>query len=402
MRSTRWLAIAALSVFGVLAVIGAAPDSAEAQSYDAAETETVELINAYRQENGLGTLSLSSPLSVASERHSEDMGTYGFFAHDTAQSSYYEPGWGHSERVAQEGYDYDTFTAENLAYGQATPQEVFEAWRNSPGHNAAMLGDYSVVGIGLVNIGGVPYWTTVFGAEVDPSAQPVGAAPSSSGEAADAAIEEESAQAGQYDNAPQDEAAADEQYDNAANETEPAAAEEQYDDAPAATDEAAAAEQYDEAAEPDTSASDQYQANADRFRAAADQYGEEARQAEAEIAALRAAQSQPTAQPAPSAAAASAPTTAPASAPVSAPASVGAVSAEPQISAPASAAQEIPVAVVEDPAAVQSAGQSEQPSEAMASVGMTVLPDTGGLPLGGVLVAALVACTLVAARRFVS
>jgi hypothetical protein len=68
----------------------------------------------------------------------------------------------------------------------------------------------------------------------------------------------------------------------------------------------------------------------------------------------------------------------------------------------------MPVPSVEDPAAVKSAGQpgegsgegSERPSEAMASVGMTVLPDTGGLPLGGVLGAALVVCLLVTARRF--
>lgn len=383
MRSTRWLVVALLSVFGVLAVVGATPERAEAQSYEAAEIETVELINAYRQENGLGTLSLSSPLSVASERHSEDMGTYGFFAHDTVQSSYYAPGSSHSERIAQEGYDYNTFTAENLAYGQATPQEVFEAWRNSPGHNAAMLGDYAVIGIGLVNVGGVPYWTTVFGAEVDPSAAPVGSAPSSGGAAPAEAPQEEpttsepTAQAVQYDNA------ASEQYEEA--EIEPVAS----------------GEQYDEAEEPAaTSAADQYLENADRLRAAAAQYGEEAQQAEAEIAALQAAQQQPaTPQATPEA-------------PIE---TVGAVSPEPQVSAPTSAAQEIPVPEIEDPAAVEtSSGQpdgdtdegagggagegSESPSEAMASVGMTVLPDTGGPPLGALLGTALVVCVLVTAR----
>lgn len=417
MHRARWLAITILSVFGVFALLGGTPERAEAQSYEAAEVEVIELINAYRQENGLGTLSLSSPLSVASERHSEDMGTYGFFAHDTAQSSYYQPGWGHSERIAQEGYEYDTFTAENLAYGQATPQEAFEAWRNSPGHNAAMLGDYSVVGVGLVNVGGVPYWTTVFGAEVDPSAQPVGAAPSS-GEAAPAE-EDPTAQAGQYDNAQQTDTVADEQY--AQQPPEQSNAGEQYGSAPDAaeasaveqygtpdgSEEAAAVEQYDDADDtpvPDeagTSAADQYRANAERLEAAANQYGEEARQAEAEIAALQAAQNQPPADPATPAAASSA------AAPVS---SVGAVSPEPQISAPASAAQEIPVPSVEDAAMAQSAGQSaegsggqsERPSETMASVGMTVLPDTGGIPVGGVLGAAtaIVAGGLFARRIF--
>ncbi|MGH3090385.1 MAG: CAP domain-containing protein, partial [Rubrobacteraceae bacterium] len=102
-------AIAILAVFGCFAVLGV-PDRAGAQTYDAAELEAVELINAYRQENGLGTLSLSAPLSVASERHSEDMGIYGFFSHDTVESSYYPVGSSHAERAAQEGYGYDTFT----------------------------------------------------------------------------------------------------------------------------------------------------------------------------------------------------------------------------------------------------------------------------------------------------
>jgi uncharacterized protein YkwD len=397
MHRTRWLAIAIILAFGVFASLGVT--RAEAQSYDSAEMETVELINAYRRENGLGALSLSSPLSVASERHSEDMGTYGFFSHDTVQSSYYEPGWGHSERIAQEGYDYDTFTAENLAYGQATPQEVFEAWRNSPGHNAAMLGDYTVVGIGLVNVGGVPYWTSVFGAEADPSAQPVGAAPSSGGTTP---VEEPTAQADQYDNAQTTDNAAGEQYEEEA-EIEPVASAEQYDapegDTPESADEAAVAEQYagggstPESA--DTSGADQYRANAERLRAAADQYGEEARRAKEEIAALRAERSQPPATPA---------TETPAE-------SAGTVSPEPQIAAPTSAEQEIPAPSVEDAGAAGSAGRSEEasevssghsekPSEAMAAVGMVVLPDTGGPPLGSILGAALVVCVLAGARRF--
>jgi hypothetical protein len=423
-------------VFGVFVVfLGGAPEKAEAQSYEAAEVETVELINAYRQENGLGALSLSAPLSVASERHSEDMGTYGFFSHDTVQSSYYQPGSGHAERAAQEGYDYNTFTAENLAYGQATPQEVFEAWRNSPGHNAAMLGDYSVVGIGLVNIGGVPYWTTVFGAEVDPSASPVGSAPTSGEEptAETPAEEEPPAQAEQYED-PATEAeptTSADQDDDPEIEIEPAASEDQYDDAPNATDEEAfASDQYDDTAAsdqydaPETSAADQYLENAEELRAAANQYGEEARQAEAGIAALQSEQPQPTATPAatptaaPTDTAPEAPVAGPAATPTAtaaeAPASsVGAVSPEPQTSAPASAEQEIPVPSVEDPAVVESSGQSgessgessgegsERPSEAMASIGMTVLPDTGGLPLGGILGAALVVCLLVTARRFI-
>ena len=139
MRASRWAAIAFLLV--VWGLVLGIPGEASAQSYDAEESRFLELINAYRQENGLEPLLLSAPLSVASERHSEDMGTYGFFSHTSVQSSYYPAGSGHVERIAQEGYDYNTYTSENVAYGQATAEEVFEAWRVSPGHNANMLGD---------------------------------------------------------------------------------------------------------------------------------------------------------------------------------------------------------------------------------------------------------------------
>lgn len=166
MRTSRWVFVAILSLFFVLGPAG----TVWAQSYDSEEQQFLELINQYRQQNGLDPLLLSSPLSVASERHSEDMGAYGFFSHTTQASSYYPVGANHVVRIAQEGYDYNTYTAENLAYGQTSAQEVFEAWRTSPEHNVNMLGDYAVIGIGLVWTNGTPYWTTDFGAYVDPSA----------------------------------------------------------------------------------------------------------------------------------------------------------------------------------------------------------------------------------------
>lgn len=180
MRRARWISIAVLSLLFVVGPAGIA----QAQSYEPEEQQFLELINQYRAENGLEPLALSTPLSVASERHSEDMGTYGFFSHTTQGSSYYPVGSGHPERISQEGYDYNTYTAENLAYGQTTAAEVFEAWRISPGHNVNMLGDYSVIGIGLAWVNGTPYWTTVFGAYVDPSVSGGGASTDETAEAA--------------------------------------------------------------------------------------------------------------------------------------------------------------------------------------------------------------------------
>lgn len=144
-------------------------------AYDAEELEFLALINEYRAENGLGKLVLSDDLTVAAERHNEDMGEFGFFAHDTAQSSYYSPGSEPWDRMSAEGYDYNAFKGENLAAGYETAEEAIAAWKESPSHNSAMLdGNYRVMGISRLEVEGSPfgwYWTTDFGSFVDASAR---------------------------------------------------------------------------------------------------------------------------------------------------------------------------------------------------------------------------------------
>ncbi|HSL00362.1 MAG TPA: CAP domain-containing protein [Rubrobacteraceae bacterium] len=168
--------IAALLVGSVFAA-----RDADATTYDAEELRVLRLINDYRQNNGLEPLLLSDTLSVASERHSEDMGERDFFAHNTASSSYYPAGAEPWDRMEAEGYTYNTYKGENIAAGYDTAEEAFQAWRDSPSHNAAMLdGNYRVVGVGRVNVPGSGfgwYWTTDFGAKVDPTAHEPGEEP---------------------------------------------------------------------------------------------------------------------------------------------------------------------------------------------------------------------------------
>lgn len=174
-----WVAVLAALLAGS---VFAARD-ADATSYDAEELRVLRMINDYRQDNGLEPLLLSDTLSVASERHSEDMGERGFFAHNTASSSYYPAGTAPWNRMEAEGYNYNTYKGENIAAGYETAEEAFQAWRNSPSHNAAMLdGNYRVVGVGRVNVPGSGfgwYWTTDFGAKVDPTAHAPGEQPPS-------------------------------------------------------------------------------------------------------------------------------------------------------------------------------------------------------------------------------
>jgi len=172
----RWMVVAVAAV--LISVLAASESGSAATTYDSEELQFLRLINEYRQENGVGPLILSDTLAVAAERHSKDMGEYGFFAHNTAASSYYQVGSQPWDRMAAEGYDYNTIRGENLATGTETAEERFQAWRESPSHNAAMLdGRYRVIGIARVYVPGGRhswYWTTDFGGAIDPSSHAPG------------------------------------------------------------------------------------------------------------------------------------------------------------------------------------------------------------------------------------
>ena len=178
-----WVILATLAL--LVAGIAGFGQSADADSYDTEELQFLELINGYRQENGLRPLVLSDTLAVAAERHSEDMARYSFFAHITAASSYYRAGDEPWDRMEAEGYDYNTYKGENIAVGYETAEEAFRAWQESPSHNRAMLDDrYRVVGIARINdpdsVHGW-YWTTDFGGTLDPTSHKPGEDPRSGG-----------------------------------------------------------------------------------------------------------------------------------------------------------------------------------------------------------------------------
>jgi hypothetical protein len=67
----------------------------------------------------------------------------------------------------QMGYTYNTWRGENLVAGTETAQYAFNLWKDSPGHNANMLGShYTVIGIARAfsptsDYGW--YWATEFG-----------------------------------------------------------------------------------------------------------------------------------------------------------------------------------------------------------------------------------------------
>lgn len=151
------LALALVAVAGMPKGAGADP------ALDGEEQAFLALINNYRAQNGLGTLSLNTELTNASDWMSNDMAVNNYFSHTDSLGR--DP----FQRMADFGYSYNTWKGENLAAGADTAQGAFDLWKNSPGHNANMLNaNFKVIGIGRVYGAGSTYgwyWTNAFGGQ---------------------------------------------------------------------------------------------------------------------------------------------------------------------------------------------------------------------------------------------
>jgi uncharacterized protein YkwD len=167
------LVIAGISALLTAALALASPTSGTPTAdaaLDSEEQTFLTLINNYRQQNGLSTLASTPTMETAAEWMSGDMGANDYFSHTDALGR--DP-W---TRLCAFGYCFNTWKGENIAAGTSSAQTAFNLWKDSPGHNANMLGaNFNVIGIGRVYTAGSPYgwyWTTDFGGYVPPSSTP--------------------------------------------------------------------------------------------------------------------------------------------------------------------------------------------------------------------------------------
>lgn len=119
------------------------------------ENEVIRLVNVERTKRGLAPLTANWELSRVARYKSMDMKNKGYFSHTS-------PTYGSPFQMMQHfGIVYRT-AGENIAMGQRTPQEVMNAWMNSPGHRANILKpDYKEIGVGVAKDGTI-YWTQMF------------------------------------------------------------------------------------------------------------------------------------------------------------------------------------------------------------------------------------------------
>lgn len=120
------------------------------------EQQVCDLVNKYRQENGLSKVILASDVSNMARVKAEDMASSNYFDHTSP--TYGDP----FEMMTTFGIDYK-YAGENIAKGQKTPDAVMNAWMNSTGHRANILDKrFTELGVGYVQGGGTTYWTQEF------------------------------------------------------------------------------------------------------------------------------------------------------------------------------------------------------------------------------------------------
>ncbi|MEO6196838.1 MAG: CAP domain-containing protein [Dehalococcoidia bacterium] len=176
--SLKYILAAFLSAAAFVAIVLAAGPTGNTKALpviDPQEQEFTNLINAYRAQNGLGPLLADYDSQEAAEWMSNDMGVNNYFSHTDSLG---RSPW---DRMCFFGYCYNTFKGENIAAGYSSATAVFNAWKNSPGHNSNMLGvNFRVHGIGYVYVPGSTYghyWTNDFGGYIVPNGTPPPPAP---------------------------------------------------------------------------------------------------------------------------------------------------------------------------------------------------------------------------------
>jgi uncharacterized protein YkwD len=176
---------AAAALAGSLPREFAGATSVESYCAGAPEQEFLELINDYRAAHGLNRLSLGQHIGAAAQHHSADMAARNYLDHTTLGTSDGPP-----QRMIAHGYPANTtWWGENIYAGYgvqngvdlSSAQAAFTWWKNSPGHNANMLGSHYVeIGIARVsnpNSTYRNYWTTDFGGVTDQAATLCGGTP---------------------------------------------------------------------------------------------------------------------------------------------------------------------------------------------------------------------------------
>jgi len=126
----------------------------------------LNLINALREEHGVGRLSINTNLASAAQNHCKDMVSNSFIGHTGSDGS------SSQERITATGYGMNAQemgTGENLAKGFNDAESVFGGWLASPRHFANMIRpEFKETGFSVIRAkDGTVHWANTFGFTAD-------------------------------------------------------------------------------------------------------------------------------------------------------------------------------------------------------------------------------------------
>ena len=135
------------------------PSVPQVSAQTSVETEFMAVLNSERATLGKSPLTINTSLSTAAYLHSKDMAEQNYFNHTSLDGRTFD------QRIAAAGYSNYSSLAENIAYASGVPDaaKVYNMWKNSPGHYANMMGDFSDAGLGVYSKSGVTYYTLDLG-----------------------------------------------------------------------------------------------------------------------------------------------------------------------------------------------------------------------------------------------
>jgi uncharacterized protein YkwD len=166
--ATFWTAHWSVSAQAVGQTSPAAGNGTPATTSDFA-ARIIARTNAYRVEHGCPALAQNAVLMRTAQAHSADMAAHDFVGHNSSGGTTL------GARIKAAGYTY-SLVAENIAWGQRSPEQVVDLWFNeSPPNDAHRKNILNCalreIGAGYIYLASDPgkvtahtYWTEDFGA----------------------------------------------------------------------------------------------------------------------------------------------------------------------------------------------------------------------------------------------
>ena len=127
--------------------------TASAYSIDSYADDVAALVNEYRQQQGIEPLKVIPLLQENAQTRAVEI---------SEEFSHTRPDGTMCFTAISSSLSYYT-CAENIAYGETTPEAVINQWKKSDGHNKNMLNsEYTHIGVGVYESNYTVYWVQVF------------------------------------------------------------------------------------------------------------------------------------------------------------------------------------------------------------------------------------------------